>query len=154
MLPHACHIHVWTCNVLSILKNGYNLTSICLILDQNIFEPVYWDKSRLKLNRLMHCDVEKRFFFALWFFVSSSFIRCWISYCILRQLFIQYFLFFIYFEISFDKIVSTLFWQSQILNSKILFNAQLWIFFFEYFMECLNSFEYSMDIKARVTCNC
>ena len=50
MLPHACHIHVWTCNVLSILKNGYNLTSICLILDQNIFEPVYWDKRRLKLN--------------------------------------------------------------------------------------------------------
>lgn len=155
ILPHACHIHVWTCNVLSVLKNGYNLTSICLILDQNIFEPVYWDRRRLKLNTDW-CIVmlKKGFFLPLWFFVSSSFIRCWISYCILRQLLIQYILFFIYFEISFHKIVSTFFWQSQILDSKIIFNAQLWIFFFEYFMEWLNSFEYSMDIKTRVTCNC
>lgn len=72
---------------------------------------------------------KKVFFLPLWFFVSSSFIRCWISYCILRQLLIQYILFFIYFEISFHKIVSNFFWQSQILNSKIIFNAQLWIFF-------------------------
>lgn len=152
MLPHACHIHVWTCNVLSILKNGYNLTSICLILDQNIFEPVYWDKSRLKLNTDW-CIVmlKKGFFFCLCGFLfppvsldAEYHIAYWFN--IIR--------FFIYFEISFHKIVSTFFWQSQILNSKIIFNAQLWIFFFEYFMECLNSFEYSMDIKARVTCNC